>query len=108
MDGRIIRRRRVVGACAYIYIYRETDGCDGDRDRCACTASSAAKGRVLGGLEEFIDAEQPLREETPSALEVRFYVARACVRACRVSHRRWILMSNARVCHVCVNNTLRD
>jgi hypothetical protein len=73
VDGASLARVR-------IYIYRETDGCDGDRDRCACTASSAAKGRVLGGLEEFIDAEQPLREETPSALEVRFYVARACVR----------------------------
>lgn len=44
------------------------------------TASSAAKGRVLGGLEEFIDAEKPSRDETPSALEVRFYVARARAR----------------------------
>jgi hypothetical protein len=94
--------RRVDALRVRIYIYiRETDGCDRDRDRCACIASSAAKGRVLGGLEEFIDAEQPSREETPSALEVRFYVARACVRASRVSHRRWIDVERARMSCTC-------
>ena len=94
--------RRVDALRVRIYIYlRETDGYDCDRDRCACIASSAAKGRVLGGLEEFIDAEQPSRDETPSALEVRFYVARACVRACRVSHRRWIDVERARVSCTC-------